>query len=394
MTETIVVIDDHHETANLVSVILKREGYRVFTEHSGAAGLVTAEQRIPNLILLDVMMPDMDGLETCRRIRKVEAIKNVPVILFTAKDQADEKWEGFQAGATDYLTKPTDAEELKQRVRAILDRSPDAPSSTASLAQTKGALAVKEKDSQVSQPRTQITAFIGARGGSGTTTAAINTAMMLSRNYYALLVDMDMAQGHIGLYLNRKVAGGMNELANSSVMSISAQVRNEVVSITPQLQMLLSKPNLSGEHKVLVNDQIPHLSEALLRSGSQVVVDGGLGINSINQPLLERADHVVVCVRPERLAVSGAKPLLAELENIILPTAEVHLLLMDFGQGSQLPVKAVETYLGRKISQKITIPIQQMAGAVNKAKPLVMVFPDSSLPADFAKLSKTFVDAS
>jgi len=124
MAETIVVIDDHQETANLVSVILKREGYRVFTENSGAAGLVTAEQQHPNLILLDVMMPDMDGLETCRRIRKTEAIKDVPVILFTAKNQADEKWQGFQAGATDYLTKPTNADELKSHtVNSVSDPS-------------------------------------------------------------------------------------------------------------------------------------------------------------------------------------------------------------------------------------------------------------------------------
>ena len=101
MAKKILVIDDHQQTANLVSVILKREGYRVFTENSGAAGIETAKKEIPNLILLDVMMPDMDGLETCRRIRKLSTIKHVPVILFTAKDQADEKWEGFQAGATE-----------------------------------------------------------------------------------------------------------------------------------------------------------------------------------------------------------------------------------------------------------------------------------------------------
>ena len=392
MTETILIVDDHQETLNLVALILKREGYRVFTARSGQAGIDTAQKENPDIILLDVMMPEMDGLETCRRIRKLPVIKNVPVILFTAKDQADEKWEGFQAGATDYLTKPTDADELKQRVRAILDRSPDAPSSTASLENTKGA-EVAAENARKEQPRTQITAFIGTRGGAGTTTAAINCAMMLSRDYYTLLVDMDMSQGHVGTYLNRKVSGGLNTLAAGSAMSISAQVPNEVTTITPQLQMLLCKPNLSGEHAVLSSEQIPHLTEALLRSGSQVIVDAGLGVTALNRPLLERADHIVLCLRPERVAVSSTKPLLSYLSEIILPTTEIHVLLMDFGQTAQLPTKGVETYLSHKILHKISVSAQKMAAAVNKAKPLVMVFPESDLPNEFLTVAQTFVDA-
>ncbi len=397
MAERILVIDDHKETLNLVAVILKREGYRVFTASSGKEGIATAKQELPNLILLDVMMPEMDGLETCRRIRKISEIKQVPVILFTAKNQADEKWEGFQAGATDYLTKPTDAEELKKRVRAILDRAPHAPSSTVSLSSTQTAAKLaqngaKKQSPKRPQPRPQIITFIGSRGGCGTTTAAINSAMMLSRTYNTLLVDLDMTQGHIGTYLNRKVTGGLNELATSSVVSISAQVPNEVMGITAQLQMLLSKPNLSGELLTLTSEHIPHLAEALLRSGSQVLVDAGLGVTDLNRPLLERADHLVICIKPERIAVAAAKPLLTYLNEIILPTAEIHVLVIDFGQGTPLPTKAVETYLGHKISHKITIPPQKMANAVNKAKPLVMVYPDSSLPSDFTKMTELLLE--
>ena len=99
---------------------MERNGLVVDKADSGEIAIKCIEENAPDLILLDVMMPDMDGFTVCRTVRQTETISETPIILLTAKSQPNEKWEGFEAGATDYLIKPTNAEELNRRVSAIL----------------------------------------------------------------------------------------------------------------------------------------------------------------------------------------------------------------------------------------------------------------------------------
>ena len=391
MAEKILVIDDHQETINLVSVILKREGYKLFTARSGIEGLTAAQHEDPDLILLDVMMPDMDGLEVCRRLRTKDQFIETPIIMFTAKSMADEKWEGFQAGATDYLIKPTNTEELTRRVRAALNRSSKplkrVPPGTGDLVK-KGTGSFEKKKGNF---RPQMVAFVGARGGSGTTTAAINAAFVFSRLYPTLLVDMDMTQGHVAQYLNINFNGGLNDLIAGGTVSMRGQLANETHTYDQQLDLLLTRPNLDGTQVVAEPKQIPHLCDAFARCGRQVIVDSGLGISPTNRPLLERADHIVVCLKPERLAVAGAKALLTRLDDLILPTTTIHVLMLDFESATRIPQQAIEKFLNRKLLDLIQISSQQMAQAVNRGHPLVKHFSDTALPKSFAQVAKALV---
>ena len=118
--ETVVVADDDPRLLRLVQFNLQQVGYRVVTAPDGNRALRLAESENPDLVLLDVRMPLMDGLEVCRRIRN---FSTVPIIIVTAKDSEEDKVAGLDAGADDYLTKPFGAPELMARVRAVLRRA-------------------------------------------------------------------------------------------------------------------------------------------------------------------------------------------------------------------------------------------------------------------------------
>ena len=118
--EKILVVDDDTNICELLRLYLTKEGYQVTTANDGEEGLEKFNQLKPDMVLLDVMMPRMDGLEVCRRIRKAG---NTPVMMLTAKGQKSDRIAGFNAGADDYLPKPFDPDELLSRVRAILRRS-------------------------------------------------------------------------------------------------------------------------------------------------------------------------------------------------------------------------------------------------------------------------------
>jgi len=125
---TILVVDDENNIADLVELYLRKEGYRVLKAATGEDGLAAARRERPRLIVLDVGLPGIDGLEVCRRLQAPDSgAAGVPVIFLTARDGEVDRVLGLELGADDYLTKPFSPAELVARVRAVLRRSDGAP---------------------------------------------------------------------------------------------------------------------------------------------------------------------------------------------------------------------------------------------------------------------------
>jgi DNA-binding response OmpR family regulator len=118
----VLVADDDQDILDLVCFRLKRSGYRVIEAHEGAEALELAVKEVPDLAVLDVMMPKLDGFEVTRRLRAETATSRMPIILLTARAQDADVQRGFDAGADDYIRKPFSPEELRARVQAILGR--------------------------------------------------------------------------------------------------------------------------------------------------------------------------------------------------------------------------------------------------------------------------------
>jgi two-component system response regulator MprA len=125
MRELILVIEDEEKILNFLRRGLIYEGYRVETAMDGTAGLASARDNPPDLVVLDWLLPGIDGLEVCRRLR---AASNVPILMLTAKDAVADRGQGLDAGADDYLVKPFALDEVLARLRALLRRAkPEAP---------------------------------------------------------------------------------------------------------------------------------------------------------------------------------------------------------------------------------------------------------------------------
>ena len=135
--EKILVVDDDTNICELLRLYLTKEGYQVTTANDGEEGLEKFNQLKPDMVLLDVMMPRMDGLEVCRRIRK---LGNTPVMMLTAKGETFDKVLGLELGADDYMVKPFDTKEVVARIKAVLRRC------TVTTSQTESSEGVIEFD--------------------------------------------------------------------------------------------------------------------------------------------------------------------------------------------------------------------------------------------------------
>ena len=416
MPGKILVIDDHEETIRVVKFILEQRGYEIVSAGSGVTGLSLAEMERPDLILLDVMMPGMNGVEVCRRLRADANFDNVPIIMFTAKDQVDDKWAGFEAGADDYLTKPTDPEELDRRIGVLLRRvSPGEepveavmplPLDSMELGDAETAAPQNEMTGQLLLPAdpppqldkqkaaSNLIAVVGVRGGVGTTTVAINLAASLAD--YAgqtYLVDLDLAQGHIALYLQRKIQHeSLNDLSRiTNTLEMARRWQKFTLSEGTGLQLLLTRPNIVGDWPIPSPIQIQVLIDALIQTDQFVVVDIGRGFLPATLPVLRRAGHIMVCTQPERVSLLAAKRLLKALPAYTGQGAKPHVLMTAMGLDSSLPQPAVEEFIQHELLATIPISYKEMAHAANHNAPLVRLRNTSKAAELFRKIIEKVV---
>ena len=118
----ILLVDDEPDILEIIGYNLKNEGYKIFTAENGNEAIKSAKKNTPHLILLDIMMPEMDGIEACEKIRKIKSLENVIIAFLTARGEDYSQVAGFEAGADDYITKPIKPKVLVSKIKSLLRR--------------------------------------------------------------------------------------------------------------------------------------------------------------------------------------------------------------------------------------------------------------------------------
>lgn len=396
MAHKILAIDDHPETLDIILSTLRDHGFDVTGTRSPVQSLSLAKEVQPDLVLVDMNMPKMDGYEVTRRLRAMPEFANIPIIMFTAEEGADKKMAGFESGVDDYLTKPADPLEMIDRIEAMLATSdatppippspPDEPSApTPSDKPDSATIAFPQKE--------HLIAVLGVRGGAGTTTVSINLAMTLAQiGLNTTLVDLDMVQGHVAGYLQQSTsAHNLNAVAKSTASITERDVAEQILPYRENLHLLLSHSNLDGRLATLTASQTDAVFELLLKPGRVVVADMGRGVCETKQPALDRADQVILCLTPERVALAAGKTFLKQLEEILFPHTRLSTLVFSAGSKVDLPQDVIEGFLGYPVLAMIAVPLKELVRAVNKGKPLVDLYPESKTTQLFQEITKQLV---
>ena len=123
MLANILLVEDEKSIITLIKYNLEKEGFKVFCSETGEDALKIIKEKIPDLVILDWMLPDTSGIDVCRQIKIDKKLKNIPVLILTAKGEPDDKIKGLEVGADDYVTKPFNNKELLLRVKSLIKRS-------------------------------------------------------------------------------------------------------------------------------------------------------------------------------------------------------------------------------------------------------------------------------
>jgi DNA-binding response OmpR family regulator len=370
MAERILIVDDDVDSLKLIGLMLQRQGYDIVVANNGQQALSRAHNDQPELIILDIMMPDMDGYEVCRRLRHDPATQAIPIIMFTAKTMVDDKVAGFEAGADDYLTKPTHPAELASRVKAVLARS---------AAQRRP-----------STDQTLAMGFLGAKGGVGTTTLAVNVAAILAKSEPTILADFRLGQGTLGLALGFGRSTGMANLLSRPTNEITARaVENEMVTHSSGLRLLLSSARPKETLLNVAPDSAAMIVRHLRALCHVVLLDFGSGLNRLTARLLQEIDQLTLAVEPNRVALMLARDILHEVEQIGLSHGRVNVVLINRAQSSlQIPWQEAEQILSHEMTAIISPAPELAFQAAEAGFPIVLFQPNSIVANQITKLSE------
>ncbi len=383
MAEKILIVDDDLDTLRLVGLLLQRKGYQIVAADNGVQALDKAQAELPDLILLDVMMPDMDGVEVLRRLRNNASTADIPIIMFTAKTQVEDKVTGFEAGADDYLTKPTHPAELTARVRTILARSVGKKKTPTEAAPKK------EKG--------RVIGVLAAKGGLGVTTVALNLGIMLRKTTgkSVTVAELRPGLGNMSLLLGAKEQAGLNTILRKDAGSITPiDLQGALIRHDSGVDLLLASYQPADTKYLNAGEQMAAAVEQLSFLSNFVVLDLGAGLLPSLEKVIERCDQIVVVIEPAINTVIQTKALLEELSMKVLGLGNLQIVQLNrVNNDKQMNMRDIQNHLGHSVSAIIGAAPELAYEAAAQGVPLALARQDSPVTQQFQKLAEIAVKA-
>ena len=373
MPEKILIVDDDIETLRLVGLMLQRQGYKIVAANNGSQALAMAKVELPDLILLDIMMPDMDGYEVTKQIRSDPNTKTTPIIMFTAKSMVDDKVAGFDAGVDDYLTKPTHPAELTAHVKALLSRNVKRTTETPSA---KGL----------------VVAVISAKGGIGTTTLAVNVGVALRQRTKSevIVAEMRPSQGTLGIDLGYTNVTELNRLLKHPAAEITSNmVENELVLHSTGVKLLMASYQPKDIEYITATDRLAALIKHLTNLGQYVILDIGANMLPGIDNILNLCNEAVLVVEPMPNTITRTKIFLDELADKGFSKSRVLTLVLinRIRSDIQMSWTQVQEALGIPITSIITPAPELAYQACMRNTPMILAQPDGIVAQQYIKIA-------
>jgi CheY-like chemotaxis protein/MinD-like ATPase involved in chromosome partitioning or flagellar assembly len=375
MAEKILIVDDDIETVRLVGLMLERQGYTIIAVNNGTQAIQMAQIENPDLILLDVMMPDLDGFQVTRQIRTNPQTHDIPIIMFTAKNQIEDKITGFDAGVDDYLTKPTHPAEMMAHIKALLMRSAKARGYTSANA------------------RGHVVAFLSAKGGVGTSTMALNVGVSIHQKtkMEVILAELRPGYGTWGLELGYVNPEGLKGLMQFQPDQITPELlKKELVANASGVRLLMSSYQPDEIDIINCTAQLEAIINQLSSLAPVVLVD--LGTNQFPRidTLLEQCNEAIIVVEPNPTSVACTKALMEDLERKSFGKAKsISLALVNRIRADvMLSWSQVQELLGTPISVIISPAPELAYQAALRFTPMVLLQPEGLTAQQYGKLAE------
>lgn len=358
----ILAIDDDEDMCALVAIALHRYGYEVSSATSGLEGLKEMHQFHPDAVIVDKMMPGMDGYEVVRRIRRDPQFGDIPILVLTAEENLEGKVDAFEIGADDYLNKPFAPEELNARLAALLRRS-----------QRGGSYRSTQEGKEA-----HTIAVHTLRGGIGNTTLAVNLAVALRHLWRAptLLVDMVFLSGHVSLFLDSPAKRTWADLAREDLDEIDEDLVTHVISTYAQGLEFLAAPASPSAAELITPENVKRAIEVIEPRYDYVIFDLPHDFDDTTLSVLDRADVILLLVAPELASLRAASLALDTYAKLDYDRRLVKLVLNRPFDDAGLSPMDVARVLRHAPALSLPYAGRRPVQAINQGTPLLDAWPE------------------
>ena len=360
-TARILIVDDDLFSRKLISATLVKGGYACTAVSSGAEALSYVAQETPDLIILDVMMPEMDGYELCAKLREMPQTARIPIIMLTGQDSLEEKVKGFEVGADDYITKPFQPMELLARVSVLLKR-------TSLYTSEQGTI------------NSKVIAVFSLRGGVGVTSVAANLAIALSEIWGkpTVLADFVFTSGQDALMLNVPMRNTWADIGNIPPEEITNDIVEKLLLPHASGVRVLAAPKHPSDGDLITQEKITNVLSFLKTNYHYVVLDLAHNFNDQTLAALDLADEILVLLAPEMASVRATATTIDVFETLGYSRNQVRLVINWLFERRGLARRDIETVLKRPINMVIPFAPETFVSAINLGAPIV--YEDASSP--------------
>ncbi len=383
MAEKILIVDDDLETLRLVGLTLQRQGYQTISAQSGGEGIRLAGTEKPDLIILDLMMPEFDGYKVAKQLKANPKTASIPILVFTARFQMEDKVKSYEIGAADYLTKPVHPTELVTHIKTLLARRETAVSPPPSSAIFR---------------KGYILGFLSAKGGMGVSSLALNLGILLEQRMHrdVIAAELRPGQGTWAGEMKFPNATGLTSLLSLPVEHITEEtISHALIKTTYGVRLLLASNDFRDfDLACSAVPQLDALIRVLEKMADFIILDIGTPFIPGFEKIVQHCDEINLVSEPQAFSLQRTSQLIDELGVIgIQSPKKINVIIVNRVRADlQLSANEIQEMLGRPIHLVIPpVPEASFHAAVRNV-PLSILQPEGIYSQQIARLASQLAE--
>ena len=375
----VLLIDDEQFYFKLIRKSLKESEYEIEYAQSGNEGLAKIPSFSPEMLIIDLKLPGMDGFQVLERVRRDAKFSHVPVIVITAQDELSEKLKAFELGADDYLVKPFQPEELAARLGILARRG-----AAAQVAYEKG------------KTNAALYTVHSLRGGLGCSSIVVNLGLAFHKlwNKDTLLIDGVLTAGQVALMLDAKPHATWENLVGVEVENIDEDVADEMMSKHNSGIRYIASPRYPIAADTFSQEVLHQLAGKLKESNEFILVDASHDFSDMTIHMLSLSSTILLVMAPEMASLRTTVSALEIYDRLGIPLEKVKIILNNNSSSPAIKQAQLEKVLKRNIDFVLPYEAGEVNRALNFGQPFILKNPDLPICLILEKMAYALSDDS
>jgi len=376
----VLLIDDEQFYFKLIRKTLKEAEYDLEYAQSGNDGLAKIPVFNPELLIVDLKLPGMDGFQILERLRRDSKFSHIPVIVITAKDELSEKLKAFELGADDYLVKPFQPEELVARMGILARRGK--------------AMQIAQQNEAKGKTDGALITVHSLRGGLGCSSIVVNLGLAFYKLWGkpTLLVDGVLTAGQVALMLDAKPSATWENLVGMEPENIDDDVVNEMMNSHKSGVRYIASPRYPIAADTFSHDTLKVLVDGLKSSNEFILVDTSHDFSDMTIHMLSMSSTILLVMAPEMASLRTTMSALEIYDRLGIPLEKVKLVLNNNSSSPAIKQAQLEKVLKRNFDFLLPYEAGEVNRALNFGQPFILNNPDLPICLNLEKMAYALSD--